>query len=390
MGSTSRSGRATINPAAPEALGICDGCGFLFNLRTLTWQMGWCGTTLKNLHLRKCSTCLDIPNEQLRTIILPPDPLPVSDPRLEQFAVDERNDYTLSKIVGKAAMFVGGCAIECELVSTKGIRAAIDGIGDLVAILTRGALLSASVDAVSDVSGALLKGLKVTAAIDGVSDVTAELTQAAGSLITLFGSSTADSSSTFDVPASVLAGDLIVVLDLSTHNSGSAPTTVVPTDFTSIVNTLAPDGDQRQILSYKLAVGTEGGTTLTGMEDDGVTVRACKCLYVFRRSPVAGSLTVAGVVSTSVNTNPAAQNITASSGVVPLVVIGGYGCFNSPISPRTFTPAKDGEIFGMIGSDDTMYLAYKIYNSSPANVSIDMDDEGSGNTLQGCYIQMGV
>ena len=48
------------------------------------------------------------------------------------------------------------------------------------------------------------------------------------------------------------------------------------------------------------------------------------------------------------------------------------------------SPAKDGEV----ANGTTPYLAYKVYNSSPANVSVDMDDEGDGNTLQSCYIEV--
>lgn len=38
-----------------------------------------------NLRIRVCSHCTDRPSNQLRTIILPPDPVPVLDPRPENF-----------------------------------------------------------------------------------------------------------------------------------------------------------------------------------------------------------------------------------------------------------------------------------------------------------------
>ncbi|HWE21758.1 MAG TPA: hypothetical protein VG758_32045 [Hyphomicrobiaceae bacterium] len=48
------------------------------------------------------------------------------------------------------------------------------------------------------------------------------------------------------------------------------------------------------------------------------------------------------------------------------------------------TPAKDGEINVVLGALNA-YLAYKIYNSSPVNVTVDMDDEGT-NELYSCYV----
>lgn len=41
---------------------------------------------LQNIRLLVCSHCYDTPNQQLRTIILPPDPLPVFNPRPEQYS----------------------------------------------------------------------------------------------------------------------------------------------------------------------------------------------------------------------------------------------------------------------------------------------------------------
>ena len=74
------------------------------------------------------------------------------------------------------------------------------------------------------------------------------------------------------------------------------------------------------------------------------------------------------------------------------MVPGGYGCANGTVNPRTFTvggsAAKDGETQATGGSADN-WLAYKIYNSSPADVVIDQDDEGDNNALVSCYIVSG-
>lgn len=83
---------AVVDPTDPSALAECSRCGRWFNLRELTWQMQWAGTKLFNTRLLVCVSggCLDVPNEQLRTIILPPDPLPVLNARVPNFAYEEQ------------------------------------------------------------------------------------------------------------------------------------------------------------------------------------------------------------------------------------------------------------------------------------------------------------
>lgn len=175
MGSTSRHGRATINPNDPNALGICDRCSFLFNLRTLRWQMEWCGTTMQNLHLRVCSQCWDVPQEQLRTIILPADPPSVRDPRTEPFFIDQVNELTLSKIIGKPYMLLAESTMFCEIDSGLGIVAAFGDTGNMSSAFTLGIVLGASFSDASDVAAVLMRGVGLTAAIDGASNMIADV-----------------------------------------------------------------------------------------------------------------------------------------------------------------------------------------------------------------------
>jgi hypothetical protein len=86
MGYASRSGRAVTNPEHPTAFGVCDRCGFWYNLHKLKYQYQWEGVQLVNLRYRVCRTCMDIPQPQLKARMAPPDPVPVWDPRPEQFA----------------------------------------------------------------------------------------------------------------------------------------------------------------------------------------------------------------------------------------------------------------------------------------------------------------
>jgi hypothetical protein len=73
---------------SPTALATCDRCGFTYNRTDLQWDYQWSGVKLQNLRLLVCTrTCLDAPQPALKTIIIPPDPLPVLNPRPEQYAV---------------------------------------------------------------------------------------------------------------------------------------------------------------------------------------------------------------------------------------------------------------------------------------------------------------
>jgi hypothetical protein len=87
----SKAGRAKVSARKPEAFGVCDRCSLWYQLNSLHWQYQWTGTALQNLWIRVCDRCLDIPTEQTRAIQLPADPVPVFQPRVENFAAAETN-----------------------------------------------------------------------------------------------------------------------------------------------------------------------------------------------------------------------------------------------------------------------------------------------------------
>lgn len=91
MGYASRAGHARTNARSPRAHAICDRCGRRFNHIDLHWQFDWRGATLQNTRLLVCRSCEDAPNPQLRTITLPADPVPIMNPRPENFVAAEAN-----------------------------------------------------------------------------------------------------------------------------------------------------------------------------------------------------------------------------------------------------------------------------------------------------------
>jgi hypothetical protein len=82
-------GRARVDPTNPQAFGVCDRCRFLYNLVDLVFQYEWVGDKLTNLWLRVCRRCLDKPHEFTRPAVLPPDPVPVWQPRPDNYASAE-------------------------------------------------------------------------------------------------------------------------------------------------------------------------------------------------------------------------------------------------------------------------------------------------------------
>lgn len=76
-----------IDPDNPEALAICDYTGFVFHRKDLIRQMEWRGDRLLWTGFYVGRPFADAPNPQLRPPILPPDPVPVREPRLPQFSI---------------------------------------------------------------------------------------------------------------------------------------------------------------------------------------------------------------------------------------------------------------------------------------------------------------
>ena len=96
MGYASKAGRARTDASNPQAHAICDRCGFRYNHVNLRWQFDWRGASLMNIRLLVCDTCYDAPQEQLRAIVVPADPVPIDQPRIQDFVTAESNTRVTS------------------------------------------------------------------------------------------------------------------------------------------------------------------------------------------------------------------------------------------------------------------------------------------------------
>ena len=58
--------------------------------------MQWSGNTLINTKQLVCRRCNDVPNQQLRAIRIPADPMPIQNPRVQNYGAAETNFRTTS------------------------------------------------------------------------------------------------------------------------------------------------------------------------------------------------------------------------------------------------------------------------------------------------------
>ena len=184
---------------------------------------------------------------------------------------------------------------------------------------------------------------------------------------------------TITLPDGIEEGDLIVLFQVAIDADSTPPALVTPSGFSSIDSaTITSIISYRTEVAYKLADGTEGGTSITGMSGNNSDH---KRVVVFRGDVAATTAIVADVESVVDSGNPPAQTVTSGSGTAPLIVFGTWTATASE-QDRTMTPEKDGEL----GSGAT-WIGWKIYNSSPANVSVDTADHGI-NMMQSFYIEL--
>lgn len=96
MAYASQSGRARTSSSSPQAHAICDRCGFRYNHVDLQWQYDWRGAALQNIRILVCNSCVDVPQDQLRAIVVPADPAPIMQARVQDFRQAETDYQTVT------------------------------------------------------------------------------------------------------------------------------------------------------------------------------------------------------------------------------------------------------------------------------------------------------
>jgi hypothetical protein len=146
-------GRASISQRSPRALGICQRCGFMYNLDQLQWQWDWLqGPRLFNLRIKVCMPCLDVAQENGRTIVLPPDPVPITYPLPENYALADNPLSTL--LYSPADRFLPNppqTGSIGNMTLNAGVDAAFDGVANKRAEMS--AALSVSISSFQNTVG---------------------------------------------------------------------------------------------------------------------------------------------------------------------------------------------------------------------------------------------
>lgn len=104
-------GHARVDPRRPRAFGRCDSCGFTYNLRDLRKQYEWAGASIVWQGQLVCDSCYCKPQPQLKAIRLPPDPVPVKNPRPWNF-----NQINMPLGFTEYSMWAGGTPLNFGVV----------------------------------------------------------------------------------------------------------------------------------------------------------------------------------------------------------------------------------------------------------------------------------
>ena len=173
-------------------------------------------------------------------------------------------------------------------------------------------------------------------------------------------------------------GDFIIAM--ATSDTTTSP--VTPSGWTLIDsdNSLGSSNDVNIVA--KISDGTETGSLqmFTNANDTG------RGIVLVLKSGLSSLGSIVDAEADGTNGNPSAQVKNASTlGALPFVVFGYYASA-TPVDPRIFTgDTPDGEEGGT-----EAWVKWKFYGagSSPADITIDMDDEGSINSLASAIIEV--
>jgi hypothetical protein len=206
---------------------------------------------------------------------------------------------------------------------------------------------------------------------------------AGGAALTMaFQASAVANAASITVPASVQDNDFGILVDIAYNDAGATPSAVTPANWTNRHSNTDSSGSIRSVLLVhsKVLTTAEASGSVTGMND----VAEEKVMLVFRPSRAIVSSTFSSFNSQIDPSNPTPQTVSASGQSSPLIVIGlSYGVG----STGAFTTALPA--FGATVATGTadLLVGYKIYNSSPQNHSIDMDDLGGQNILASFFVR---
>ena len=203
----------------------------------------------------------------------------------------------------------------------------------------------------------------------------------------------------FTMPASIVAGDIILVMNIAMNSSATYPTAAYGTGFTSLRTNTAQDTDTsgkstvtrstRTCHSYKISDGTESSTSIGGFVNASAEFYT---VFVYRPSKLITSVTLSGgTVTSSADGNPGNITITASSSSSPATIICSH---QSSALSTTFTGTFTGETEDTDEDDGITDLGYSRVvgiNETPSDVTVTYTTSSGGTSAQindGWYLEI--
>jgi hypothetical protein len=200
--------------------------------------------------------------------------------------------------------------------------------------------------------------------------------------LTYVGSTTyadAAGDGTVDLPTGTLEGDLLVYYGDVSAGAGT-PTDSTPADWAAGPNA-SQAGLRTKIMAGVAKAGDISAGEIQGLQSSGTQTAI---LLAFRPSAAIAAIAWFDTSAPAyTNADPSGQTVNASGGAAPLLVLAGYRS-SATIDPRGWTGSTPGAVF----ADVRRYLLYGIFDSSPADITVDMDDEGNNNQLMSGWLEV--
>lgn len=187
---------------------------------------------------------------------------------------------------------------------------------------------------------------------------TAGAVGASGPTTLSFVDSSISTNNQITVPATAAEGDLCIITDYGTNTSS----VTLPSGWTQAKATIFSGECIGQTI-YKVLESGDPGSSIT-VTNGNTDLKQC---LVFRPDVPITAVDHGTWNGVSQSGDPDAQTVTVSSLAGPLIVFGWAAQVSSTINFTTESPAFDATVMGS-GSDSA--VGYKIYNSSPSNLSL--------------------
>lgn len=196
-----------------------------------------------------------------------------------------------------------------------------------------------------------------------------------GKTFTFVGSATSGGDS-ITIPTAAIAGDWGILFDAAVDLDTAIPATV-PAGWSSLATgALTGPPNYRMVVSERTLVGGGSITGLAGF----LTIR--KILLVFRSSSAILTKTGSTWGTEVTASNPASQLVSASGVAAPLGVFA-FAMLQSSSAPTFSTESPSMTNITRTGTNISIRVGYTMYDASPSNQSVDLNDAGTQGLLSG-------